>query len=231
MTSHTEFRQLSGCGEGSGSVGTWTVEWVETYNYGRFRECGVAAASRTGTYGFCEMKCHGTFVDYLQHGNVPVLQYHQARHNLQSFSGCRTAMNNANTASEREYHQISGRGGDELTPGSASGPSVVDLRNSQNLKPRAKNAGVPDLVSEGQEVVVNPQPVHGNRKQLGGFVHDLTFASSPDGSGIRKITLVDSLEGSIGSGTFGGKTEGREHVQPLSDLGHHRKLRWIHLTR
>jgi len=78
-------------------VGTWSVERVETHNYGRLRECGVAVVSRTGTYGFCVMKCHGALVDYLQQGDVPVLQYRQARHNLRSFSGCRTTMNNANT--------------------------------------------------------------------------------------------------------------------------------------
>jgi len=55
-------------------VRTWNVERVETYNYGMFRECGGAAALRTGTYGFCVMKCHGALVDYLQYGNVPVLK-------------------------------------------------------------------------------------------------------------------------------------------------------------
>ena len=78
-------------------VGTWSVEWAETHNYGSFRECGVAVASRTGTYGFCVVKCHDALVDYLQHWNVPVLKYRQARHNLRSRSGCRTAMNNENT--------------------------------------------------------------------------------------------------------------------------------------
>jgi len=103
--------------------------------------------------------------------------------------------------------QISMRGGDELTPRFSSGPSIIDLCNSQNLTPRSKNAGVPDLVSEGQEVVVNPQPVHGNRKQLGGFVHELTFAPSPRGSWIRKTTLIDNLEESIRPGTLQVKTK------------------------
>jgi len=89
-------------------------------------------------------------------------------------------------------YRIFRRGGDELTPGSPPGPSVVHLYNSQNLTPRSKNAGT-DLVSEGQEVVVNPQPIHGNRKQLHEFLHELTFVSFPYGSGILKITLVDNL--------------------------------------
>ena len=59
-------------------------------------------------------------------------------------------------------YQIFRQGGDELTPRSPSGPSILYLYNGQNLTPRSKNAGVPDLISKGQEVIVNPQVVHGN---------------------------------------------------------------------
>jgi len=64
-------------------------------------------------------------------------------------------MNNANTVEQlRELFGIQ-QGGDELTPGFPPGPSVLDLHYSQNLT-RSKNAGIPDLVSKGQEVVVDP---------------------------------------------------------------------------
>ena len=70
---------------------------METYNYGRTREHGVAVASWIGTYRLREIKRHGDSVEYVQHGSVPVLQYCQAHQNVRSFFGCRTAMNNANT--------------------------------------------------------------------------------------------------------------------------------------
>ena len=54
-----------------------------------------------------------------------------------------------------------------------------------------------DLVSKGQDVVINPQEVHGKRKQLCEFIHELIFASSPHGSEIGETTLVDNLEKSM----------------------------------
>jgi len=36
-----------------------------------------------------------------------------------------------------------------------------------------------DLISKGQEVVVDPQAVHGNHKQLGGVAHKSIFTPSP----------------------------------------------------
>ena len=70
---------------------------METHNYGRSREHSIEVASWAGTYRLCEMKHHDDFVEYVHHGNVPVLRYCQAGHNLWSISGRRTAMNNANT--------------------------------------------------------------------------------------------------------------------------------------
>ena len=58
-------------------------------------------------------------------------------------------------------------------------PPVLYLRGSQNLAPLSKNAEVPDLISEGQEVVVDPKTVHANPKQLGGVAHELTLDPAP----------------------------------------------------
>ena len=78
-------------------IDAWGVKWVETHNYGKSHQYGIAVASRAGTYGFCKIECDDAFVEYVQHGSVPVLQYCQVCHNLGCFSGWRTAMNNANT--------------------------------------------------------------------------------------------------------------------------------------
>jgi hypothetical protein len=63
----------------------WSVKWVETHNCGRSREHRIAVASRDGTYRLCVIKHDEEFVEYVQRGGVPVLQYRQARHNLRSF--------------------------------------------------------------------------------------------------------------------------------------------------
>ena len=61
------------------------------------------------------MKHDGKFVEYVQHGSVPVLQYRQARHSMRYFSGCHTAMNNANTVGQpRELLDIVRGGGNSL---------------------------------------------------------------------------------------------------------------------
>jgi len=110
-------------------------------------------ASRVGTHRPREMKHGGGPVEDVQKGNVPVLQYYQTRYNLRSYSRCHTIMNNAKTVEwPRELPGVGRRR--ELTPGFSSGPSIIYLCNGQNTIPPSMNARAPDLVSEGQEVVV-----------------------------------------------------------------------------
>ena len=63
----------------------WSVKWMETHNYGRSREHGIVVESRTETYRCCEMKHNDAFVEHVQCGSVPILQYCQTRHNLRPF--------------------------------------------------------------------------------------------------------------------------------------------------
>ena len=89
-------------------------------------------------------------------------------------------MNNANTV-KQPYELLNRRDESKLTPGFLSRPSVFYLCNGQDLTPRSGNAGVPDLVSESQEIVIYPQKVHRNHEQLRGCVQ-INFRSLHAGS-------------------------------------------------
>ena len=93
----------------------------------------------------------------------------------------------------------------ELTPGFPSGPSVIYLHKGQNLN--QEMGGVPDLVSKGQDIVINPQEVHGRCKQLCEFIHESILTSSPHGFEIGETTLADNLEKSMKPRTLQCKRE------------------------
>jgi len=89
------------------------------------------------------------------------------------------------------------------------------------------NAGAPDLVSKGQEVVVKQQAVHRNRKKLQEFRRvNLRFV--PHISEIRKITLFDNLGGSMKLRTLQRKREDAQSLTNPNDLG---QTRSIHPSR
>ena len=89
------------------------------------------------------------------------------------------------------------------------------------------NAGAPDLISKGQEVVVKQQAVHGNRKKLHEIIRvNLRFV--PHRSEIREITLFNNLEKSMKPKPLQCK---KEDAQSLTDPGDLGQTRSIHPSR
>ena len=60
---------------------------------------------------------------------------------------------------------------------------------------------MPNLVSEGQEIVVDPQKVHRSDEQLGEVTWELSFGVFPYRSRFKGTTLIENLERSVKSRT------------------------------
>jgi len=137
---------------------------VETHNYRRSREHGVAVTSWIGTYGLCVIKQGGVYPDDVQHGGVPILHHRQARDNL-GHLGCHTARNSANTVVEQldELSDIETRWMQTYSRISFRTKRTLSTQQSES-DTRSKRCRVPDLITKCQEVVVHPQAIRGSKK-------------------------------------------------------------------
>ena len=144
-------------------------------------------------------------------------------------SGGRTAMKSANTVQQPYELPKFRRGGSKLTPGPPPGPSVFYLCNGQNLISPSRKTRIPDLISEGQKVVIYPQKLYGSKEQLRGCMpiklYYLRIRSRWESYLVRKSGEVHW----IGNSERGRQKNG--HAQLLSDLDHRRQIRSAHPGR
>jgi hypothetical protein len=109
---------------------------------------------------------------------------------------------------------VFGRGG-ALTPGFPSGPSVSYLRDDQNPKPQWKNTRAPDLIAEGQEVVIYPHTVQAGYIQLWGCTR-ISLRSASAHTRYPRNYLCGRSGKTVRTGGAGGDKKNTHKVFPAS---------------